>query len=105
MLDGDRLHRPVKDVVVLESLADKEVSEQFTEVRVIGLVIESERSAVVEVDSELVGECAAENLGRSGHLWRGISYNLQGVGKESLFSIIRSYFCFLVAAFNPCQGS
>lgn len=23
---------------------------------------------------------------------------------DSLFSMIRSYFCFLVAAFNPCQG-
>jgi hypothetical protein len=24
---------------------------------------------------------------------------------DSLFSMIRSYFCFLVAAFNPCHGS
>lgn len=32
------------------------------------LVVESERSAVVEVDSELVREATAEKLGRGSHL-------------------------------------
>ena len=62
-LDG-----PVKDVVVLEPFADKQVPEEFSEVRVVGLVVESERTAVVEVDGELVGETSAEDLGRRGHL-------------------------------------
>lgn len=59
---------PVKDVVVLEALADKEIAEDLAEVAVVGLVVEAERAGVVEVDGELVGEAAAEDLGGSGHL-------------------------------------
>lgn len=59
---------PVEDVVVLEALADKEVSEDLAEVAVVGLVVEAEGSSVVEVDGKLVGEATAENLGRGRHL-------------------------------------
>lgn len=62
------LNGPVKDVVVLESFPDKEITEELSKVRVVGLVIESERTAVVEVDGKLVGEATAENFGRCGHL-------------------------------------
>lgn len=62
------LDRPVKDVVVLESLPNEEVPEELSKVRVVGLVVESERPAVVKVDGELVGESSAEELGRSRHL-------------------------------------
>ena len=62
------VHGPVEDVVVLEALADEEVAEDFAEVGVVRLVIEAERAGVVEVDGELVGEAAAEDLGGSGHL-------------------------------------
>lgn len=101
------LDRPVEHVVVLESLSDEQVSEQLSQVRVIGLVVESERSAVVEVDGELVGETSAESLGWRRHLCIGVSGGTGGAGlqSDSLFSMIRSYFCFLVAAFNPCHGS
>lgn len=61
------LYGPVKDIVVLEALTDEEVSEELSEVRIIGFVVESERSAVVEVDCELIGETSAQDLSRSGH--------------------------------------
>lgn len=67
---GLSLDGPVKDVVVLEPFSDEEVPEEFSEVRVVGLVVESERSAVVEVDGELVGESSTEDLGRRGHLYK-----------------------------------
>jgi len=62
------VHGPVEDVIVLEALADEEVAEDFAEVRVVGLVVEAERAGVVEVDGELVGKAAAEDLGGRGHL-------------------------------------
>ena len=80
-LDG-----PVENVVVLESLANKEVAEQLAEVRRVGLVVKAKSAAVVEEDSELAGEPTEEEV-------------------VIFFSMIRSYFCFLVAALRPCQGS
>ncbi|KAI3487940.1 hypothetical protein L1887_48023 [Cichorium endivia] len=65
---GALLDGPVKDVVVLEALADEEVAEELTEVRVVGLVVEAERTAAVEIDGHLRGEAAAEELGGGGHL-------------------------------------
>jgi hypothetical protein len=59
---------PVEDVVVLETLTNEEVAEDFTKVRVVGLVVEAKRAGVVEVDGEFVGEATTENLGGSGHL-------------------------------------
>lgn len=59
---------PVEDVVILESFADEQVTEDLAEVRVVGLIVEAKRAGVVEVDGELVGEATAENLGGSGHL-------------------------------------
>lgn len=68
LLLPSRLDRPIKDVIVLEALADEQVSEKFTEIRVVGLVVESEGTAVVEVDGEFVGEASAQDFGRGGHL-------------------------------------
>ncbi len=59
---------PIKDVVILESLADKEITEDLTEIRVVRLVIKAERACVVQVDGELIREATAKNLSRSGHL-------------------------------------
>ena len=59
---------PVEHVVVLEAFTDEEVTEDLAEVRVVGLVVEAERAGVVEVDGELVGKAAAEDLGGRGHL-------------------------------------
>jgi hypothetical protein len=59
---------PVEDVVVLEALTDEEVAEDLAEVRVVGLVVEAERTSVVQVDGKLVGEATAEDLGGGRHL-------------------------------------
>lgn len=59
---------PIKDIVVLESLADEEITEDLAEIRVVWLVVETKGASVVQVDSELVWESTAENLGRGGHL-------------------------------------
>jgi hypothetical protein len=62
------VHSPVKDVVVLEALADEEITEDLAEVGVVRLVVEAKRAGVVEVDGELIGEATAEDLGRCRHL-------------------------------------
>ena len=62
-----RKDRPVKDVVVLKPFSDKQVAKQFAEVRVVGLVVEAERTAVIEVDGKFIGEASAEVLGGSSH--------------------------------------
>lgn len=62
------VNSPVEDVIVLETLADEEITEDLAEIAVVGLVVEAQRSSVVEVDGELVGESAAKNLGGSSHL-------------------------------------
>ena len=59
---------PVENVVVLEGLADEEITEDLAQVRVVGLVIKAERASVVQVDGELVGEATAQNLSGGSHL-------------------------------------
>lgn len=59
---------PVENVVVLERLANEQVTEDLAKVGVVGLVIETKRTGVVQVDGEFVGEATAENLSGGGHL-------------------------------------
>lgn len=59
---------PVEDIVVLEALTNKEIAEDLAEVRVVRLVVKTQRAGVVEVDGKLVGEATAEHLGGGGHL-------------------------------------
>lgn len=59
---------PVEDVVVLETLADEEITENFAQIAVVGLVVETQRASVVQVDGELIGKATAQDLGRSSHL-------------------------------------
>jgi len=59
---------PVENVVVLERLANKEVTEDLTEVRVVGLVVKAQRAGVVQVDGKFVGESTAQDLGGGSHL-------------------------------------
>ena len=59
---------PVEDVIILEGLTNEEITENLSEVRVIGLVVEAERPSVVQVHGELIGEPTAKNLGGSSHL-------------------------------------
>lgn len=62
------VNSPVENIVILESLADEEITEDLAEIAIVGLIVESERSSVVEVNGELVGEAAAKDFGRGGHL-------------------------------------
>lgn len=62
------VHSPVKDIVVLETLADEEIAEDLAEVTVVRLVVEAERASVVQVDSKLVREPAAQHIGGRRHL-------------------------------------
>ncbi len=77
---------PVKDIVILESFTNEEVTEDLAEVRVIRLVIKTERTSVVEIDGEFVGEATAEHLGGSGHLLLHdtVIFLLLGSGLQSL---------------------
>ena len=58
----------VEDIVVLEAFTDEEVTEDVSQVRVVGFVIKAEGTSVVEIDAELVKQAAAEVLGRGSHL-------------------------------------
>lgn len=80
------LYGPVEDVVVLEALSYEQVPEQLPEVRVVRLVVESQRSSVVEVYGKLVGVSSAEDFGRGGHLLLHdtVVLLLLGSGLESL---------------------
>jgi hypothetical protein len=59
---------PIKYIVVPETLADEEITEDLSEVKVIRFVVKVEGTNVVEVDGELVGKATAKVFGRSGHL-------------------------------------
>jgi len=50
---------PIKDIVVLEALANEEVAEQLAQVTVVGLVVEAQRAHVIEVRRELLREALA----------------------------------------------
>lgn len=62
------LDAPVEDIIVLEAFADEQIAEKLAEVRIVGLVVEAESSAVVEENTKLVGESTAQQIGRSRHL-------------------------------------
>lgn len=80
------VHGPVEHVVVLKSFANEEITEDLAEVRVIRLVVEAERTSVVQVDGKFVGESTAKNLGGSRHLLLhdAVVLLLLGGGLESL---------------------
>lgn len=59
---------PVEDVVVLEGLADKQVPEDLPQVGVVGFVVETQGTGVVQVDSKLIGVATAQDLSGGGHL-------------------------------------
>jgi hypothetical protein len=59
---------PVEHIIVLEAFTDEEITEDLAEVRVVRLVVKAEGAGVVQVNSELVGEATAKDLGGGGHL-------------------------------------
>lgn len=59
---------PVEDVIVLETLADEQVAEEFAEVRVVRLVVEAEGATIVKEDAKLIREATAKQVGGRGHL-------------------------------------
>jgi hypothetical protein len=62
------LDTPVKDIIVLEALADEEITEELAQIRIVGLVVEAESTGVVEENAKLVGEATTEKVGLSSHL-------------------------------------
>ena len=63
------LDAPIEDVVVLVSFANEEIAEEFAKVRIVRLVVEAKSTGIVEENSELVWEAAAEEIGRSSHFF------------------------------------
>ena len=62
------LDTPVEDVVVLIPFADEQVAEEFAQVGVVGLVVETQSASVVQEDTELVREAPTEEVSRGSHL-------------------------------------
>lgn len=60
--------RPVEDIVVLEALADEQITEDLSKIGIVGLVIETKGTGIVQIDGKFVGETTAESLGRGRHL-------------------------------------
>lgn len=48
------LLRPVKDVIILKSLGPKHAPEKLAKERVIGLIVEAQRSSVVNIGGKFV---------------------------------------------------
>ena len=69
---GAGLDRPIKDVVILETLSSKKVAEQFAKVRVVWLVVKTQGATIIEVYGKLVGESANKCLSRSSHFLKGL---------------------------------
>jgi hypothetical protein len=63
------LDAPIKDIIVLIALADKEISEELAEIGIIGLVIKAKGSSVVQKDTELIGKTTAKEVSGRGHLF------------------------------------
>jgi len=61
------LDAPVKHVVILISLSNKEVAEELAEVGVVRLVIEAQCACVIKENTEFVRKAAAKKIGGSGH--------------------------------------
>jgi len=80
------LYAPIENVIVLEPFSNEQIPEQLPQVRVVGFVVESQRTAVIEVDGEFVGESSTEVFGRSRHLLLhdSVVLLLLGSGLESL---------------------
>jgi hypothetical protein len=70
------------------TLTGEQIMEELARIGAVRLVIEPQGTGIVQEDAELIGETAAEKIG----------------GTVIFFSEIRSYFCYLVAAFSPCHG-
>lgn len=47
---------PIEDVVVLESFTDKEIAEEFAQVGVVRLIIETQRTSIIQEDGEFIGK-------------------------------------------------
>jgi hypothetical protein len=73
---GSTLNTPVENIVILVTFTNKKIMEHFAEIGIVRLVVKAESTSVISKYSKLVRES----------------------------SIIRSYFCFLVAALRPCHG-
>jgi len=103
---------PIKDIIILETLTNEEITEDLSKVRVIRLVIETEGTGVVEVDGKLVGEASAKDLGGSCHLllhdtvillllgssletlpWKGATAEVQHNVSERLHVITAGLLC------------
>jgi hypothetical protein len=65
---GATLDAPVEHIVVLVTLTGEKVPEELAQVGVVRLVIEPQGTGIVQEDPELVGETAAEKVGRGCHL-------------------------------------
>ena len=53
-------YAPIELVIILESLVDKQVTEQLADIRVIGFLIETESTSIVQKDAELGWEAVAK---------------------------------------------
>ena len=62
------IHSPVEDVIILETLTHKQVTEDLPQIGVVWLVIEAEAACVVKIDGELVREATAQDFGWRRHL-------------------------------------
>ena len=56
---------PVKHVVPLEALTGEELTEKFSEVGIVRLVIKAEGPAILKIRHKLRGEPLAKHLRRS----------------------------------------
>ena len=62
------LNRPVEYVVILKTLADEEIAEEFAKIGVIRLVVKPQITDILEIGCEFLWEVTAKFLGRDVYL-------------------------------------
>lgn len=102
--------RPVIHTVILSTQTDEDLVEEIPKELIIGFFVKTELAYILEINGKLLYEkkknlvnekpfmsCCVHTPGYPAHSSR--------IGVDCFFSPMRSYFCLLVAAFNPCHGN
>lgn len=86
LICGATLYRPVEDIIILEALTNKEVTEELAKVGIIRLVVEAKSTSVVQKDAKFARKATAEDISGCRHLLfhDPVVLLLLGSGLESL---------------------
>ena len=68
ILSSVTLKTPIKDVVIMVSLANREIAEEFAQVGIVWPLIEAKSTSIIQEDAKLGRESMTQEICGSGHL-------------------------------------